>query len=84
MDYAAKQWAGLVKDYYTPRWGMFFDTIQENLQNGEAFDEKTFRKEFIEKLGKPFTMDKKLYPVETIGDSVAVALSLYKKWRIFL
>lgn len=28
FDYAWKEWSGLVKDYYLPRWKMFFDTLK--------------------------------------------------------
>ncbi len=28
FDYAWKEWAGLIKDYYLPRWEMFFDELR--------------------------------------------------------
>ena len=84
MDYAAKQWSGLVKDYYSPRWDMFFGVLQKKLKTGQKFDEAEFRKEFIDKIGRPFTKDKRDYPVKAIGDTIQVAKKLYKKWRPFV
>ena len=81
MDYAAKQWSGLVQDYYLPRWSLFFQRL---LTGGHPFDERAFRREAVEKIGRPFTLERKAYPVEPVGDSVEVALKLYKKWRPFV
>ena len=83
MDYAAKQWSGLIQDYYAPRWRMFFQTLEDKV-GGDVFNEKKFRREFVERLGRPFTLDRKVYPVDPVGDSVEVALKLYKKWRPFV
>ena len=30
FDYAWKEWSGLVKDYYLPRWKMFFDILKQD------------------------------------------------------
>lgn len=32
FDYAWKEWAGLIKHYYMPRWEMFFEELWENFQ----------------------------------------------------
>jgi alpha-N-acetylglucosaminidase len=32
-DYAYKQWGGLTRDYYLPRWRNFFDNAQKSLQD---------------------------------------------------
>lgn len=34
-EYSHRQWAGLMKDYYKPRWELFFD-LQEAKMNGTA------------------------------------------------
>ena len=34
LDYAAKQWSGLVSQYYGTRWALFFDTLLVSLEQG--------------------------------------------------
>jgi alpha-N-acetylglucosaminidase len=34
LDYAAKQWSGLVSQYYGTRWALFFDTLLVSLEKG--------------------------------------------------
>lgn len=41
-DYAAKQWAGLVKDYYYERWLMFTDRVELALTSGTPIDFSQF------------------------------------------
>lgn len=35
-DYSNRQWAGLTKDYYAPRWQMFIDDTIKAMENGTA------------------------------------------------
>merc|ERR1719232_1393268 len=54
MDYAAKQWSGLFSSYYTPRWILFFATLESSLMAGNnTFDAPAFRKKFIDEIGTP-------------------------------
>ena len=41
LDYAAKQWSGLISQYYGKRWELFFDTLALNLQQCVSFTYKT-------------------------------------------
>ena len=49
FDYAGREWAGLIREFYLPRWNLFFDMLEEN------FGSKRFRLErFYQKNdGKP-------------------------------
>lgn len=47
-DYANKQWGGLIKDYYLPRWKMFFNMQREAMLNDTIFDEQLFKKKIID------------------------------------
>ena len=42
VDYANRQWAGLVKSYYKPRWMMFCDDIIAGIEDGRLASEKNF------------------------------------------
>jgi alpha-N-acetylglucosaminidase len=35
-DYANKEWSGLLKDFYLPRWLVFFDYAEKRLKGGAA------------------------------------------------
>ena len=56
VDYASKQWAGLISQYYQPRWQLFFDCLLECVRrNCTRFDEKSFNSRVLEEIEKPFT-----------------------------
>jgi hypothetical protein len=35
-DYAYKQWGGLTRDYYLPRWRKFFENVQKSFQDPDV------------------------------------------------
>jgi alpha-N-acetylglucosaminidase len=47
-DYANKQWGGLIRDYYLPRWKMFVDMQRDCLSNNIEFNEQKFKKKILE------------------------------------
>lgn len=73
-DYSNRQWAGLVADFYLPRWRIFFDSQLEVLTGKKdraaaeaSFMEKAVREELA------FADNGKVYPVVPSGDALAVA-----------
>ena len=42
VDYANRQWAGLVRSYYKPRWMLFCDEIIAGIQDGRLGGENNF------------------------------------------
>ena len=81
VDYATRQWSGVVNDYYVPRWQLFFETLVECVNDNSTFNYVRYRKEFIETIGKPFTFDRTPYPTKPNGDTIYVAEKLYSRWR---
>jgi len=81
MDYATKQWSGLVSDYYYPRWELFYQTLFDCIKYNTTFDFHDYKTHFLEEIGKPFTMDSKLYPTQAIGNTIEIAKKIYNKWR---
>merc|ERR1719430_1312068 len=61
LDYAGKQWSGLVSDYYLPRWRLFFVSLERCVTQGTEFDQGQFQEEFITILGRPFTQARDIY-----------------------
>ena len=41
-DYANRQWAGLIKSYYKPRWMMFCDNIIAGIEDGKLVSEENY------------------------------------------
>lgn len=39
FDYAWKEWSGLVRDYYKPRWEKFYAMLRNCLIQGKKYDE---------------------------------------------
>lgn len=40
FDYAWREWSGLVENFYLPRWKMFYDMLEEHLENGTEYSEE--------------------------------------------
>lgn len=73
-DYSNRQWAGLVADFYLPRWKNFFESQLELLTGKKdraaadaSFMDKTIQEELA------FAGNGKVYPVAPSGDVLAVA-----------
>ena len=81
LDYATKQWSGVVSDYYYPRWELFYHRLAESILSNTTFDQDAYKNDFIEYIGKPFTYATDVYPTKSIGDTITVAKKLYSKWR---
>ena len=81
LDYAGKQWAGLVSHYYIPRWRLFFKTLEHCLVTGLKFDGEKFRKDFLEAQGRPFTLSRSRFPVGGQGDTLQVVREVHARWR---
>jgi len=70
-DYASKQWSGLLRDFYLPRWEMFIRELQKPSgtmpPNVDSFE---FEKTWTERQNE--------YPAAPGGDPVATAIAIFK------
>ena len=80
LDYAAKQWSGLIVDYYALRWNEFINELHACLIKGTPFSQAEFEEKFINNIGRPFTASRKTYPTKPSGDSISIAKNIYSKW----
>ncbi|XP_068213075.1 alpha-N-acetylglucosaminidase-like [Palaemon carinicauda] len=84
LDYAVKQWSGLISHYIHPRWELFGNSLVESLQKGTPFDQGAFGKQVLELIEDPLSKDVDVsYPSEPSGDTIALALTLHQKYRPF-
>lgn len=68
-DYAHREWGGLVKDFYYPRWKQFFDYIKTNEQLPLNFD--------YYDMEAAWTANTNPYPINPTKDVVDEALRVY-------
>ncbi len=67
-DYANKEWSGLLRDFYLPRWDMFIRELNARLDGRMVQEPNYFAFE------KEWTERRNAYPVAPSGDPVATAL----------
>lgn len=80
LDYANKQLAGLVADYYQPRWCLFLGTLAHSLARGIPFQQHQFEKNVFP-LEQAFINNKKRYPIQPQGDTVDLSKKIFLKFH---
>ena len=78
-DYATKGWAGLVQDYYKPRWSLFTNILNNAVKEGKKYDPIVYETERFD-LEKKFSHTIKPYPTMPQGDTVTIAYELSLKY----
>lgn len=79
LDYANKQYGGLIMDYYGMRWGLFVSTLVECLNTGTPFHQDEFN-QAVFLVEKGFTFNKKKYPSIPTGNTVEIVKKIYLKY----
>lgn len=80
-DYANRNWASLIKDYYAKRWQLFIDSVRTALIMDEEFDEEAFFDKVTE-FEWNWTFSNKKYPSEPVGDSYELAKKYFEKYAV--
>ena len=80
-DYSNRQWNGLLRSYYMPRWVEFVSRLDVALSTGKAFDDKafaawcaTFEQNWVDSPSSGYS------EIET-GDAVKLASELFGKYK---
>ncbi|KAJ9597696.1 hypothetical protein L9F63_011450, partial [Diploptera punctata] len=81
VDYANKQWAGVVSDYFLPRWTVFLEALNTSLVTGTTFNESQTVQKIFSEVEQPFTLSTSTFPVTPQGDSIAIAVDIHNRWR---
>lgn len=58
VDYANKQWGGMVKDFFLPRWEVFFTFVNDSIANNIDLDENVVRSNIFGHVELPFVHDR--------------------------
>ncbi|KAG0301505.1 hypothetical protein BGZ98_008286 [Dissophora globulifera] len=96
-DYASKEWSGLVKGYFYPRWQIFVDRLVTAVKDGHTLDYKAYladslkvQADWIRRqtcLGNDSSSNttdcqgKETFPVEPVEDTTLVAQDLWDRWN---
>ncbi|XP_046392538.1 alpha-N-acetylglucosaminidase [Ischnura elegans] len=81
LDYAGKQWSGIVSHYFKPRWMLFIQKLNESLTTGSYFDQAKFNEQVFFDVEQKFTLDNNEFPVDPQGDALEIAIEIHKKWQ---
>ncbi|GGG87009.1 alpha-N-acetylglucosaminidase [Parapedobacter pyrenivorans] len=95
FDYSNRQWSGLIKGFYIPRWKMFIDYLLEQPEDiNKRYHERKLRKSygrpannantFFESLSaweKSWTEGHEKYSAIPVGDGIEMAKYVNAKWR---
>ena len=73
-DYAAREWQGLLSDFYRPRWESFISRLEISLLTQTPLAEI---RHYDEEL--PFVYRKKAYPTEPVGDLRRAVIAALEK-----
>lgn len=78
-DYAAKEWQGMLEDFYLPRWERFVSMLERSLHTGEPLPQyRDYDREII------FSYERKRYPTTPLTENraaVGEALAYLKKLK---
>lgn len=84
VDYAHKQWSGIVRDYCLARWQVLFAELELSIEkkNGKFSDSKC-RQKIFKQVEEPFTVAHKEYITEAQGDAIGISQRILKNWKGF-
>ncbi|XP_072417238.1 alpha-N-acetylglucosaminidase [Chiloscyllium punctatum] len=76
LDYANKQWGGLINDYYALRWDLFVSTLIKCLEKGIPFNQAHFN-QIVFQVEQGFIINKVKYPDKPVGNTYEIAKELF-------
>jgi alpha-N-acetylglucosaminidase len=79
-EYSNRQWAGLIKGFYKPRWAMFFNGLDKSLAEGKDFDFAEFYKQVKNWEWQWVNSTSEKYEDAPVGNAVDVAEGLFQKY----
>jgi alpha-N-acetylglucosaminidase len=80
-EYSNRQWSGLIKGFYKPRWEMFFAGLNQSLVNKQPFDNAAFENK-VKDWEWAWVNKHNKYSGIVAGNSVEVAERLFKKYDL--
>ncbi len=80
-DYSNRQWSGMMRGYYAPRWRLFYEELDRTLAGEQEWDSDAFDRE-IRAWQADWARQTESFPTQANGRCpVEVSKSLYEKYR---
>jgi alpha-N-acetylglucosaminidase len=76
-DYAWREWNGLLKTYYKPRWERFIEDLRWQLEGNASRITDSFE---LDKAWASKTWEQQKYPITPVGNQLEIANELIVKW----
>jgi alpha-N-acetylglucosaminidase len=83
-EYSCRQWAGLIKDFYKPRWAMYFDYLRVKMTTGARMETDDFERRVRTWEWDWVNTHGVAYAEEPVGDAVATVRVIYNKYHELL
>jgi alpha-N-acetylglucosaminidase len=80
-EYSNRQWSGLIKGFYKPRWEQFFNHARQCLKERKRIDMPAFEAKIKEWEWEWVNSTAEVYPAVAEGDPIAIADYLHKKYK---
>lgn len=82
-DYACRQWSGLIRDFYKPRWEYFFRELRQSLDDNKAPGFDAINEEIRSKEWN-WVLEHQQYDMAPKGNAVETAQQLFKKYSPYV
>jgi len=80
-DYAERQWSGLMRDYYLPRWQLLIDSTLMELKGGQPLDRGALEKRWRDHEWRyATTRSGGTYPTKPSGDYYEMSRAMFVKY----
>ncbi len=79
-EYSCRQWAGLIKGFYKPRWELYFTYLRHKFARGDRMETTDFEQAIKDWEWKWVNEKGVRYTEEPTGDVVGVVKGIYKKY----
>jgi alpha-N-acetylglucosaminidase len=81
-DYAGRQWNGLLRDYYLPRWQILIDATLAELKGGKPVDRAALEIQWHDHNWRFATATDGSYSANSSGDCFAMSRALFEKYAV--
>ncbi|MHC4664877.1 MAG: alpha-N-acetylglucosaminidase [Planctomycetota bacterium] len=78
-DYAGKEWAGMLKDFYAVRWQKYFDVVELAMEHNQEINHKSAINDIF-KWEYNWASQRKAYPSNPKGNSTEISRRLLAKY----
>ncbi|MCX7424850.1 MAG: alpha-N-acetylglucosaminidase [Planctomycetia bacterium] len=79
-EYAQRQWSGLLRGFYRPRWEMFLARLEKSLAEGKPLDAAAWEQD-IRRWENEWTRKTESYPTAVEGKPIETSRRLLEKHR---